>query len=480
MLRKDATVRYLSYIFGTLFTTLNLFLIVSYLDIFQFAVWGVANSLIYVFSQFGQLTYVQYIEKYFPNLSKKKMDYYLYKFIKTISSLTIVWLLVLFVLEYFGYFNKYNAENLYILFLVIALLTTLESIIEVSSKYLLAIKKTKKLDIYELFIFKFLRLIIFFLLLINNFSVYYLLLANLTIRFVFLVAILNHNRVGILHIIKSVYKSKIFDDNFKKLSYTTFAFVIKSMQVTFLNVIFLILTIYSDNETIANYSLGILIINNVKPIFSSLSSLLLPIISVNIKKNKDNSDLLKLVIKVNSIVISIFVMISLLFAEYKFIISFFLIDFDESIYTIIVISVYVSAILMFYYPEFINLLFSDYERKLFYFMLINYTFCLGGYYLFSKKYEFNIFLFYLLFDLLNLIFTKYQHKKISNTKFFNQIGITFWLITGFVFLTTINFDFNFPISLLFFLVFLIYDLNKLKKNLKSYDLLKEFDEQSKQ
>ena len=151
------------------------------------------------------------------------MDYYLYKFIKTISSLTIVWLLVLFVLDYFGYFNKYNAENLYILFLIVSLLTTVESIIEVSSKYLLALKETKKLDVYELFIFKFLRLIIFFLLLINNFSIYYLLLTNLIIRSVFLVAVLNHNRVGIVHIIKSVFKSKIFDDNFEFCSSNNFS-----------------------------------------------------------------------------------------------------------------------------------------------------------------------------------------------------------------------------------------------------------------
>lgn len=478
MLRKAATVRYLSYMFGTLFTIINLFLIVTYLDIFQFAVWGVANSLIYVFSQFGQLTYVQYIEKYFPTLSKEKMDYYLYKFIKTISSLTIVWLLVLFVLDYFGYFNKYNAENLYILFLIVSLLTTVESIIEISSKYLLALKETKKLDVYELFIFKFLRLIIFFLLLINNFSIYYLLLTNLIIRSVFLVAVLNHNRVGIVHIIKSVFKSKIFDDNFKQLSYTSIAFIIKSMQVTFLNVIFLILTLFSENETIAKYSLGILIINNMKPIFASLSSLLLPIISLNIKEKKDNSELLKLVIMVNSVIISVLVMISLLVTEYQFIISFFLNDFDESIYTIIVLAVYVSAILMFYYPEFINLLFSNYERQLFYFMLLNYSLCLGGYYLFSKKYELNILLFYLLFDLLNLIFTKYLHRKISSTRFFRQIGITFWLVTGFVFFTAIDFDFNLSFSFIFFLVFLIYDLNKLKKNLKSYDLLKEVDEKS--
>ena len=181
---------------------------------------------------------------------------------------------------------------------------------------------------------------------------------------------------------------------------------------------------------------------------------------------------------VNSVIISVLVMISLLVTEYQFIISFFLNDFDESIYTIIVLAVYVSAILMFYYPEFINLLFSNYERQLFYFMLLNYSLCLGGYYLFSKKYELNILLFYLLFDLLNLIFTKYLHRKISSTRFFRQIGITFWLVTGFVFLTAIDFDFNLSFSFIFFLVFLIYDLNKLKKNLKSYDLLKEVDEKS--
>ena len=69
MLRKAATIRYVSYVLGTGLTLANLFLITYLLDIYQFAVWGVANSLVYIFSQIGQLTYVQYIEKYFPNYS---------------------------------------------------------------------------------------------------------------------------------------------------------------------------------------------------------------------------------------------------------------------------------------------------------------------------------------------------------------------------------------------------------------------------
>ena len=92
MLRKAATIRYVSYVLGTGLTLANLFLITYLLDIYQFAVWGVANSLVYIFSQIGQLTYVQYIEKYFPNYSIEKMNYYLYKFLKTISLLPILWI----------------------------------------------------------------------------------------------------------------------------------------------------------------------------------------------------------------------------------------------------------------------------------------------------------------------------------------------------------------------------------------------------
>ena len=108
MLRKAASIRYLSNSVGTIFTVANLLIVTYLLDIYQFALWGVANSLVYIFSSFGQLTYVQYIEKYFPTYSNEKMNYYLYKFLKTIFLLIFLWFLVLYLLKYVGYFDKYN------------------------------------------------------------------------------------------------------------------------------------------------------------------------------------------------------------------------------------------------------------------------------------------------------------------------------------------------------------------------------------
>ena len=185
------------------------------------------------------------------------MNYYLYKFLKTIFFLTIFWLLSLYGLQAAGYFEKFNADNMFILFTIISALTFIESSIELSSKYLLALKKTEKYDLNELLIFKFLRLVIFYILLTNGFSVYYLLL----LRSLLLIRVLNFESKGIFFILKSIFKSNIKIDNFENLSYTSLAFIIKSFKVTFLNVLFFILTIYADNETIANYSLGILIIN---------------------------------------------------------------------------------------------------------------------------------------------------------------------------------------------------------------------------
>ena len=176
MLRKAASIRYLSNSVGTIFTVANLLIVTYLLDIYQFALWGVANSLVYIFSSFGQLTYVQYIEKYFPTYSNEKMNYYLYKFLKTIFLLIFLWFLVLYLLKYVGYFDKYNADNMHILFTIIACLTFVESAIELVSKYLLALKKTENYDLNELVIFKIVRLLIFFILLTNGYSVYYLLL----------------------------------------------------------------------------------------------------------------------------------------------------------------------------------------------------------------------------------------------------------------------------------------------------------------
>jgi hypothetical protein len=402
MLRKAASIRYLSNSVGTIFTVANLLLVTYLLDIYQFALWGVANSLVYIFSSFGQLTYVQYIEKYFPTYSNEKMNYYLYKFLKTIFLLIFLWFLILYLLKYVGYFDKYNADNMHILFTIIACLTFVESAIELVSKYLLALKKTENYDLNELVIFKIARVLIFFILLTNGYSVYYLLLTNLLLRGLVLLRVLNHDSSGIKTIIKSIIYSNIRIDNFKNFSYTFVAFSIKSLQVTFLNLIFLLLTIFTDNETIANYSLGILIINNLRPIFSSLSGLLTPIISKNIQKHKNNDILFSLVDYVNKLSISFVVIVSIYVTDTRFLIDNFLKSFDDTVYDIILVSVFASSVTSLYIPIFLKTLFSNNEKKLLKVILFNYIGCLSIYVVLENFFNVNIIFIYLLFEILNL------------------------------------------------------------------------------
>ena len=475
MLRKAATVRYFSYILGSLLTITNLFIITYLLDIYQFAVWGVANSLIYIFSQFGQLTYVQYVEKYFPNFDKDKMNYFIYKFLKTISSLFFLWLLILFILEYVGYFDKFNAENLYIIFILISLLTIVESSIEVSSKYLLALNETRKFDLYELLIFKLSRLVIFYFLLINDYSVYYLLLTNLVIRSIFLASVLNYEKKGLIKIIKRIISSKIFDDNFKNISYTVKAFSLKSIQVTFLNVIFIILTTFSSNETIANYSLGILIINNIRPIISCLSSLLSPIISVNVEKSKDNSELINLVIFINAVLIAFISISGYFVTEYQFIINLFLQSFDNDIYLIILISIYASSIASLYYPKFLNLLFSNYERQLLIYFSLNYVGCLTVFYTLSITYETNLIYFYIIFEVINLTITGYLFRKLNLNNNKNLLSISMLFVTIVIILKIFNYPISSLLVVVIFLILFGFDSLRLYKKFKLFEDQKNDD-----
>ena len=472
MLRKAATVRFFSYTLGTLFTIINLFLITSLLDIFQFAVWGVANSLIFIFSQFGQLTYVQYIEKYFPNFSEKKMEFYFYKFIKTIFSTTFIWLAILFIMQYFGYFIKFNANNLYLLFIIIAFLTSIEAAIEISSKYLLALNQTKKFDTYELLIFKLARLGVFYFLLINGYSVYYLLLANLLIRSIFLISVINYKNDGLLKITKKIFQSKIFNDNFNKLSYTSFAFLIKSLMATFLNLIFIILTIFSDNITIANYSLGILIINNLRPIIASLSSLLTPIISVNIKNKKESINLLNIVVYINTIFIAFITFVSFFITEYEFVIKYFLESFDEEIYSIIFISVFASSLMSIYYPKYINILFSNKEKQIFKYFFINYFFCISFYYFFYEELNFNLIYFYILFEVINTNITRYIYKKTSSSYKSPYVSFSFWFMCTFFISTLVPINVSQLYMSILFAIFLFIDIYKLYSRFSYFDINK--------
>ena len=69
---SNLIVRYASHLVGLVFTIVNIFFVTYFLDLNEFAVWGISLSLIYVFSQMSQLTFVQLIENILQLLPKKK------------------------------------------------------------------------------------------------------------------------------------------------------------------------------------------------------------------------------------------------------------------------------------------------------------------------------------------------------------------------------------------------------------------------
>ena len=140
MFQKAVLTRYATYTVGIATTVVNVFMITYFLDVNEFAVWGIASSIIYVFSQLGQLTYVQYIDKFFPNMSLQECKLKINQFLKTICLFSPLWLCIFFIMDGLGYFDKFYIENIYILFLMLTSLVVLESSIEITSKYMLATK----------------------------------------------------------------------------------------------------------------------------------------------------------------------------------------------------------------------------------------------------------------------------------------------------------------------------------------------------
>ncbi|MAV60958.1 MAG: hypothetical protein CMQ83_01175 [Gammaproteobacteria bacterium] len=471
-LKTSAFVRFNSYVIGTGFTVANILIITSNLDLFQFAVWGVANSLIYIFSQIGQLTYVQYIEKYFPNLSQSKMNYHLFKFFKTVIVITPLWYVVLLIMDALGYFEKYNADNLFILFMIISFSSVVESLVEIISKYFLSIKHSVKFDLNELLIFKIFRFAVFYLLLTNGFGIYQILLSNFLIRSTFLIRLFLYLDKNLYSVFKKILFSKIRTKNLLNLKYTFSAFIIKTQLVTLLNSLFFIHTIFADNITIANYSLGILIINNLRPIFSSLSALLFPIISQDIKNKQDNNIMFSLVTRINTLLIGVILLISYFVSKYKFILDIFLKDFDSEIYGIILFSVFCSSISTLYLPQYFDRLFSDNENNLLLFITLNYFINLSLY-LFSTKFEvLNFLIFYLLFEFCNLLYFYFNFYSNNKLNLFKNFSVSYLIVSCYILINIyekFNINYLYAVVIVFF-AFLLFDS---KKTFEKYRIYKE-------
>ena len=167
---------------------------------------------------------------------------------------------------------------------------------------------------------KLLRLTIFAFL-YSGFSIYHLFFISILLRSYFLLSILTRNEESVFEFLKNIFFANVFKNNFVDIHYTTVAFIIKTLQTTFLNVIFLIYSSFSINTEIATFSLGILIINNLRPVISSFSSLLTPIISKRAKIGNESSNFLTFTSFLNTLISSFFVAGSFIIFIYRGLIS---------------------------------------------------------------------------------------------------------------------------------------------------------------
>ena len=468
MFKAAVLTRYATYIIGVLTTIINLFIITYYLDVNEFAVWGIASSIVYIFSQIGQLTYVQYIDKYFPNISFEETKIKIYQFLKTIIIFSPIWLSFLFILEGLGYFDKFLIENIYILFLLLVTLIVLESGIEITSKYMLALQKTQSYDLNEFLVLKLLRSILFFVFLYNGYSIYHLFFISILLRSSFLLSILSKNEKNIKALVVNIISASVFENNFENLKYTSVAFIIKTLQITFLNLIFLIYSNFSESTEIATYSLGVLLINNIRPVISSFSSLLTPKISKRAIVGNDSSSFLLLISFLNTLLSSVFICGSLILILIEEYINNYFIDYGGNVIFTIFLSIVAATIMSIYQPVLLMVKFSEKERILLKRIMISYLSCLVLFFIFQLIEFNNLILFYILFELLNLIFCRNVYiNTFGKTEIFlfsYTYLLSVFIILTYSFLLINKFILVVPLLLSFFLI----DYSRFKK--RKFDL----------
>ena len=456
MIIKRAITRYVTYFSGITTTAISIFLINYFLNPNEFAVWGITNSLIYILAQLGQLTYVQYIEKYFPNMNDEIKKKTLHMIIKTTFVFSPLWFIVLVILDYLNYFGKFNISNIVYLLLMITISVVIEASIEIFSKYLLTKKETIQLDKNEFIYSKLLRLIIFTVLLINGFSIYHLLFTNILLRALLFIKIISLENEPTSVVFRDIIKSNIFINNFSKIKYTFVAFGIKVLLISFLNLLFLFYSSFATSETIAVASLGVLIINNLKPAIGSLTSLLSPMISENVEKSIKNTELINNFLFINSFSASVFLVVSIIFVyayNYFFNIEA-LVGYNPD--WVILVSISACTISSLYYPKLWHVKFANLENQLLKLLL---SIFIATFLLFAlAPFNVDLLIFYMLFEVLVYFACSILYKT-QFPKFKNRLSPSLY-ISGVIVLFYL---YNFPYIFLPLTIYIVVSISELKK-----------------
>lgn len=464
LIKKSAIARIYSYSIGIVIQLGTILLLTSKLEIYQISIWGVTIALIFISSTVTQLSYSQNIEKYFPNLDNLERKRYLFKYFKTVIATLPLVLLVLFTLEYFNYFIKFNANKITYLIVMIALWSTLESLLSLFDNYFIATKNNIKYDLSDLYIYKLPRFVIFYLLIVGNYSVFYLIAVSVLLRFILFIYLFQSEFKLSVESVNYFKHNSIFKDNFKNFSYNIVAYSNNVIYISFVNILYLVSNVFNETIDIAHFSLIVVIINNLRPIMNSIPSLLTPVISNLVSTNSKNKEIVERVEVYSQIFVSLILIISLLIIENKILIQYFLQNYFDGIYKLIYLSIFSSVIRSQYFTDYLNILFSKNEKKILFFNIKNIIIVTILFLIISIFKPINFVYIYIIYELNFLIYIKYL-----NSKKFNLIRI--FENTSFIFIFTIFISFLyfvniFNLNLFIVLPYIIF------KDIKKYKILK--------
>lgn len=460
-MKKAIFARIYSYSIGVLIQICTIFLLTSKLEIYQFSIWGVTVSFIFITSTLTQLSYSQNIEKYFPNLVNFEKKFYLIKYFKTILAISPIVFVFLFAINYFNYFTKFNADNLAYLLIMIATWSTLESLLSLFDTYFLSIKKNITYDLSDLYLYKIPRLILFYIILNNGLSVYYLIASSVLLRFLLFIHLFRAEFQISKETIKYFKNNSIFKDNFRNLTYNIFAFSNNAIYISFVNILFLISNIFNETIDIAHFSLVIVIINNLRPVMNSFTSVLTPIISQLVISKSESKKIVQEVNNFNQLFTSVALITSLLIIEYKIFIQNLLPGYFDGIYKLIFIAIFASTIRSQYFSDYLKLLFNKKEKLLLFFNFINIFFVTLSYLLISNYKTINFVYIYIFYEINFLFYTKYlSSEKAILSNILNNFSMTYIFTIFISFLYFINI---FNLKLFFIFPFILFkDLKKYK------------------
>lgn len=467
-LNTAASARFFSYTFGLLIQISIIFLMTTKLEIYQFGLWGVSMSFVFILSTLSQMTFFQNIEKYFPNYSSEKRQHYFIKYLKTIFCSSPLILIFLYTLKFFNYFDKFYIDNVFYLLIMLTFLSTIESCLVISDGYFVATRKSNIFDLFELSFYKVPRFFAFYILLNFGFSVFYLIFFTIVLRFLLLLLILKYEFKNYKLFLKVFQNNSILKDNFQNIRYNFVAFFNNSLYISFINILFLISSNLLENIDIAHYALMVLVLNNLRPIMNTIPSLLPPLISRSIETDFKLNSKIKLIEVINQILISSFLLLVLLIVNFNNLISIFFEDYFDGIYKLIFLASFASTLNSIYFTKYLEQLFNKQEVKILKFNCVNYITCLIIFYiLFKYIYLINFIYIFIFYELLFFIFINY----LSNKNHRGELSSNYYDFT-FTYLLTLSIIVLFILKNIFNLYFyflipfsLIFDFIKTKKYL---------------